>query len=259
MKLSSHSIRGMLVLSICLLTIIWVLTLSPIPQDLAYHDFIDQRAFFSIVNFFNVTSNIAFLLVGLLGLYRLLITRSLIILPEILVFYSVFFIAVVTLSCGSAYYHIAPDNITLVWDRLPMAIGFMALFCIVLAEFISIKLAKRLFIPLIVAGLLSVIYWHYSEQIGQGDLRFYILTQFLPILVIPVILLLYKRPFKVKLGYLFLLAGYILAKLSEHFDDEVYDLTQQIISGHSLKHLAAAAAVWLLIEAYSKRPATNDW
>ena len=134
-----------------------------------------------------------------------------------------------------------------------MSIGFMSLLSLVIAEFISIKLARRLFIPLVVAGISSVLYWHYTEQTGNGDLRFYILTQFLPMLIIPLILLLYRKPYEFYRGYVYLLVGYFAAKLFEHFDQPIYELSHQFISGHSLKHLAAATAILLLISTYKNR------
>ena len=45
--------------------------LPPIPQDQGYHEFADQRMLLSIPNFWNVVSNLPFIAVGGVGLWRL--------------------------------------------------------------------------------------------------------------------------------------------------------------------------------------------
>jgi hypothetical protein len=153
-------------------------------------------------------------------------------------------VGVTLVGIGSGYYHWQPSNQTLVWDRLPMTLAFMALFAIVLGEHIALILTRRLLLVLLVLGVLSVVYWRITEQAGHGDLRAYILVQFLPILLIPLILLLYPRPGD---GALWLaLAAYVIAKLLEQFDVTVY-AHLGVISGHSLKHVAAAAGMAALL------------
>ena len=205
-----------------------ILTQGPIPQDVSYHLFVDTREIWSVPNFWNVVTNIPFAIVGLLGLYKLRTPGKLGILDETGTAYTLLFFGAFLVSFGSSYYHLAPDNQTLVWDRLPMTIAFMALFSIIISEFISLRSGKALLLPLILAGILSVLYWHLSEIQGAGDLRFYALVQFYPML------------------------ANIVAKLFEHFDAEVYDLLG-FISGHSLKHLTAAMGMYVLLFFYQKR------
>jgi hypothetical protein len=77
-------------------------------------------------------------------------------------------------SFGSAYYHLAPDNGTLFWDRLPMTFMFMPLFAILIYDFIGRKVGEISFYILTILGIISVTYWDYTESIGQGDLRIYV-------------------------------------------------------------------------------------
>ena len=101
-------------------------------------------------------------------------------------------------------------------------------------------------------GVLSVLYWLCTEAAGRGDLRPYILVQFLPTLVIPVILLCSKAWFTQVSGYWLLLLAYVIAKLFEHFDKEVLGATL-LISGHSVKHVAASTGIYILLKSFGRR------
>ena len=235
-----------------MVALLGMLTQEPIPQDVNYHLFIDTREIWSIPNFWNVVTNIPFVFVGVLGLYKLRFPGKLKILDNSSIAYILLFFGTLLIGFGSSFYHLSPDNQTLVWDRLPMTVAFMALFSIIISEFISIRAGKALLLPLLVAGLLSIIYWHFTELRGEGDLRFYALIQFYPLLAIPIILVCFPSQYTHIEAYWWLLVAYILAKLFEHFDVEVYNLLG-FISGHSLKHLTAASGLYLLLVFYQKR------
>ncbi len=211
---------------------------DPIPQDPQYHQFADQRVYFDIPNTLNVVSNLLFALIGIIGLMQLCTRRSLLVIDSIYTVYIMFFAALVAIAPGSAYYHWMPDNQSLVWDRLPMTIAFMSFFTIILAERLSLKFAKIMFLPLIIAGVLSIVYWHYSELAGEGDLRPYGLVQFLPMLMIPMILLMFEAKYTGDRAIWWFLGWYLVAKVLEIFDGQIYEWLP-LISGHSLKHLAA--------------------
>ncbi|MBN4080614.1 ceramidase domain-containing protein [Beggiatoa alba] len=226
--------------------------MEPMAQPIRYHHFSDSRTLFSILNFWNVVSSLLFLVVGLIGLYQLLLSRSLNILREIKVSYTLLFLGVTLVAFGSSYYHLWPSNQTLVWDRLCMVIAFMALFSIVISEFISIRVGKALLLPLIFVGVSSVIYWHLSETWGKGDLRFYALVQFLPMIIIPVILVCFCSYCSRANAYWMLLLAYVVSKFFEQFDAEVYS-SLGFISGHTIKHIVAAFGIYLLLVSYQRR------
>jgi hypothetical protein len=210
-----------------------------IAQDPLYHQFADQNNYLSIPNTLNVLSNLFFGWVGIEGIYRLLRQESLRIVNEVYPAYLGFFGALILVAAGSGYYHWLPDNQTLVWDRLPMTIAFMSFFTIMLAERISVSLARMLFPVLIGVGIASIVYWYLSEQNGQGDLRPYALIQFLPMLLIPSILLLFTSSYTRSSDIWWFLAWYLIAKVFEYFDAELLNLLT-VLSGHSLKHIAAS-------------------
>lgn len=219
-----------------------VACLPAIPQAAHFHNFADQRNWWGIPNFLNVISNIAFVVGGIAGLKFLS-------QPSDLRFskapWFMFFVGALLTGIGSAYYHLAPDNARLVWDRLPMTIVFMSLLAAVIAERISTKGGLLLLFLLLLLGVGSVAHWHFTEQAGRGDLRLYGFVQFYPVLLIPAILLLFRARYTHG-GYLVAIIGvYALAKVCEHFDGELLAL-EHVISGHTMKHLIASLPIWFM-------------
>ena len=225
---------------------------GPIPQSPSYHNFADKRTIWGMPNFFDVISNLPFVLVGLLGLYESLGSKTITLVNENRTSYIVFFIGVALVGVGSGYYHLAPSNESLVWDRIPMTIAIMALVSIVISEFVSIRLGAILLIPLVAVGILSVLYWYWTETTGNGDLRPCVLVQFLPMIVIPIILVCFNSAYTKMSGYWLLLSAYVIAKIFEHFDREIFALSG-VVSGHTLKHLAAAVGIYLLLVLFRRR------
>ncbi len=227
-----------------------VMLMPRMPQPASYHCFADARSWLGVSNAFNVLSNLPFAFVGMLGLatiYNPGVRQSRRFVSSWERWpYAVLFAGSALTSVGSAYYHLAPDNARLVWDRLPMTLGFMALLSAMLSERISVGVARRLFVPLLIAGPLSVFYWSWSERHGSGDLRFYFLVQFGSILVIVLLLLMYRGTYT-RVGYLVAaLATYAVALGLDRMDHQVFAIGHAI-SGHTLKHLVAAAAVGCLV------------
>ncbi len=218
-----------------------------LPQDPAYHLFVDTRLVFGIPNAWNVLSNLPFLIIGLLGIAAW--TRA----AERKAGWLCFFVGIALTAFGSAWYHLAPSNETLLWDRLPMTLGFMALFAGVIGERISEHAYRLLLWPLIGVGVASVLYWYASERDGAGDLRLYVLVQFFPLLTIPLIMALYEPRYTHGRYILFALAAYAAAKACEVLDRQIGDLTAGILCGHALKHLVAAFACYLLFVMYRDR------
>jgi hypothetical protein len=221
---------------------------GPIAQDPSYHQFADQRTFLSIPNALNVISNLPFLLVGVWGLmflYPLNNNEKRFVERWESYGLATLFVGISLVSLGSSYYHWSPSNQSLVWDRLPMTVGFMSLFALQIGERISMRIGKWLLLPLLICGLLSVLQWHWSEQAGLGDLRFYAVVQFLPLVTI--LLLLWLRPPTYTRGadLVIALAFYLLAKVLELLDGIIHSWGE-VVSGHTLKHLAAGVAVWLI-------------
>src|SRR5260370_18657614 len=120
----------------------------PIAQSLAYHHFADQRALWGIPNFADTVSNLPFLFVGIWGIVIILRGVRFIDARERWP-YLIFFAGVALTCIGSSYYHLAPDNDRLAWDRLPMTVGFMSLLAAVVAKRIDVNPGVRCLAPLL--------------------------------------------------------------------------------------------------------------
>ncbi len=236
-------------LAICILGICM---LEPIPQDPNYHLFADRRSFFGIPNFNDVISNAGFLLIGLLGMLVVAGPHQGTIFdkPVDARPYLIFFMGIALVSLGSAYYHWAPSNHRLFWDRLPMSIGFMAIMSAVVADRIDAKTGNGwLLLGLIATGVASLVYWDWSESIGRSDLRFYALVQFYPMIALPIIIGLFPRHRYTAGPYLvWVILCYGLSKVLEHFDREVFEFLDHTVSGHTLKHLVAAFSTFIVLK-----------
>lgn len=240
--------RLVILISVTLALILATAFVPRIPQDPTYHHFADQRAFFGIPHFFDVVSNVPFFFVGLWGL---LVTTRRIHGTERWAYFTLF--AGVLLTCfGSAYYHWDPNNQTLVWDRLPMTIAFMGLLSAIISERIDGSLGLRLLAPMVLLGLASVIYWNRTELAGAGDLRPYVLVQFGTLLLLILVLLFFPPRYTGTRYLIYAFGLYVLAKTLEQLDLPIYHALR-ILSGHTLKHLAAAAAIACIAVAVHRR------
>jgi multisubunit Na+/H+ antiporter MnhG subunit len=201
------------------------LFVPPIAQDDTYHLFADCRTVWSIPNFWNVASNLPFALVGVLGLWKLRRVHN-----------RVLFTGVLLTFFGSAYYHLAPSDARLVWDRLSMTLVFMPLLACVLSQENDARSSRWLLAFLVICGVGSVLWWSVTN-----DLRLYILVQFGPLVIlIPSLWFVRDARFLIAV-----LALYGLAKLAEFYDRATFsDLP---VSGHTAKHVLAAIATYFIL------------
>jgi len=235
--------RAIFFLTFTICCVIAVFTLPAVSQDPAYHQFADNRTFFNIPNFYNVISNIPFIIIGLFGLIHFFKTETMMFANLARV---TLYTGVVLIGFGSGYYHLKPSNFSLVWDRVPMAIVFMSFFSIVIGTYVNPKWGRVMLIPSNALGIGSVLLWYVGERTGHGDLRLYILVQFYPMLAIPLIVFLFPASRGMRLEMATLIALYAVAKLVEYEDKEIFQALT--ISGHSLKHLFAAGAVLMMLK-----------
>lgn len=257
-ELISRNVGISLLFAVTVAVVAIGLSLPRIPQPQSYHVFADQRRFLGIPNFGNVASNLPFAAIGLWGLVFLR-TASRERDPKHFRDgreawpYGIVFTGLLLTAFGSGYYHLQPSNPTLLWDRLPMVLVFMSVVAAVIGERLSLRAGLWLLPVLLFIGISSVYQWHVSELQGAGDLRFYGAVQAYSVLFLLVAVLL--RPSYTRGRDLAIVAGfYILAKVLEALDKPIFELGH-IVSGHTLKHLAAAAAgYWLLRMLQLRRP-----
>lgn len=221
----------LLLLLVNLVTLILLFTNQAIHQDPNYHNFRDIRSFLGHPNFADCLSNIFFLVISFVGYkyankYKLTVS------------WKSFFISIGLVGFGSYYYHFNPNNQTLVWDRLPMTLGFMSLITAVMCETFKLNNEKLILLITNLIGILSIIVWVTTE-----DLRLYYWVQLTPILSLLIIGLFFSKNLNAK----YMLAAftlYVLAKITEHNDALFFNNIN--ISGHTIKHILAAVSVYFL-------------
>ncbi len=207
------------------------------------HAFIDARSLLGIPNCIDVLSNIPFLFAGLWGLIALR-RRS---LPNASRRAAqIFFIGLILTCFGSSFYHWAPSDFGLMIDRLGMAIAFAGVISLAAGSRLGESVAKQAMPVLLVLAPLAAVAAHSLHNVLP-----WAVVQFGGIALIFWLATLPRRAGQA-LNLWALIAWYALAKLLEAQDEAVFQLTQGIVSGHSLKHIAASLAAVPVIAALKK-------
>jgi len=233
--------RTVLLAGITLLAVALALLLPAMPQPLAYHDFADKREAYGIENFLDVTSNLAFTLAGVAGLLLVLRPRTCFASAAERWPYLVFAVGVLLTGAGSCYYHLAPNNETLFWDRLPMTISFMSLIAAQIVDRVDVRTGLLALVPMLLIGIGTVVYWIVTERLGRGNVVPYGVLQAYSVIVLLKLAAMHPSRYTHGNAIYAVFAGYLLAKGFEHFDRQIFEVTG-VVSGHTLKHVAAGLA-----------------
>jgi hypothetical protein len=225
---------------------------GPIAQPAHYHEFADRSVFAGIPHAADVLSNIGFFLFAVWGMMRLWPRREHAALRAGWIGYGLFLIGLLLTAFGSSFYHLAPDNARLVWDRLPIALACAGLLAAVRAETVPNTEAWRTTAWLAAFAIVSVAWWYVTDQNDVGDLRPYLLLQGMPLVLIPMWQAIYCAPKADRLAFGAALLLYVAAKIAE-LNDHALLATLGVISGHTLKHLLASAAAGVLVARLVRR------
>ena len=236
---------------LALAAVLAVVLLPPLSLQQPPGGFVDDRTLLGIPNCLDVVSNLPFLLIGAWGVGLLSRADS---VRGVGAFadpgerwpYIACFAGVALVAFGSGYFHLAPDGARLLWDRLPMTVGFMSLVSATIAERISAKAGLRLLAPLVLLGIGSAAYWRWSVLRGTEDLLPYALVQYGSMALIVLLCAVFRSRYTRGHDIFVVVGIYVAAKVFEVLDAPIYALGG-IVSGHTLKHLAAAVAVWWLL------------
>jgi hypothetical protein len=230
----------MFLVGLAAVSLLGLLLVPPIPQPQDYHHFADGRTLLGIPNFWNVVSNLPFILVGAIGLWQVRDRSG-----------RIFFLGVFLTGFSSSYYHWNPNDAGLFWDRLPMSVAFMAILSNVIEERIDEKIGRALLLPLVTLGIASLLLWRRTD-----DLRLYGWVQFFPCIVLPLMFWLLPPKYNDTWYWVAGAGWYLLAKLFEHFDAAIQSMLH-VMAGHALKHVAAATACYCILRAFqTRRPLT---
>jgi hypothetical protein len=215
--------------------------LPSIQQDQNYHNFADKRVLFGVNNAFDTLSNLAFIIVGALGLVNFYNNQYVKISNSFSVILNLFFISIILIGLGSSFYHLSPNDFTLVFDRLAMSLVFASILAMLAYLKTSPRFGLHTLAELLILAPLTVLIWKFN-----GNLTPYVVLQFGGIILVILTLLLTKTRMQ---GPCFtsLIILYGAAKLAEFYDEKIFNLSQNLISGHTLKHLIAALAVIIFV------------
>jgi hypothetical protein len=219
------------------------------PQPTWYNDFADKREVMGIPHFSNVFSNLPFAILGILGLSALrdMPSDRFISKPYEKGAFAAIYWGAILGAIGATYYHLDPNNSTLVWDRLAISLVVMPLMCIAMSERMDPKVGYYALIPTVLAGIVGTSIWEYTETTNHGDLRYYLAVELLPFLAIMMILVLFPSKYNRISGWVHVLLWLVLSRVFEFSDLSIYQATNHFISGHTLKHVSAAIALVYLI------------
>jgi hypothetical protein len=239
-------------------TVVWIATggvavasvAYRLPQPPGYHSFADQRMVSGIPNFTNVGSNAAFAIVGVSALVGLCgkkggaaagNDRRREMAP-----FLVFYLAAVGVAAGSVLYHYAPSNLTLFWDRLPMALCVAALASGLLAGRLGVEAGGWAFRVLGLMIPVTVVYWRRSEMSGAGNVWPYLCWMYGALLVTALIMLLYEPRHTTSVHEWVALLLFAGAMLFDTLLDHWFYSLVGFMGGHALKHLLAASGMFWL-------------
>ncbi|MES2355518.1 MAG: hypothetical protein V4568_14170 [Pseudomonadota bacterium] len=233
-------------------TALLLLIHGPIAQLPHYHAFADQRALFGIPHAADFLSNVGFAVVGIWGLISLWSFRKHPVLARGWSGYCLFMLSLVLTAAGSSFYHLAPDNARLVWDRLPIALACAGLIAATHTELRIDGNGRYNTILLALFAVISVTWWYVTDLLGHGDLRIYLFLQGMPLLLIPLWQAIFQAPRQERLAFGLAIFFYVMAKVAEQYDHELFTMLGWI-SGHTVKHLLATAGAAILVNSLIKR------
>ena len=215
-----------------------------------HHDFADQRDWGFLPCALDVLSNLAFACWGGAGLCCLFWPRPAT-APALPTaqrqLAALFFAGLLLTTAASAWYHWQPDDAGLAADRLGMVVAFAGLLGLAVTDRVTARAGKALALGVLLMGPLSVWAWATSGNVlPWASLQFGGMALVLWLACV--------RPatgaLAVRWGLVILI--YAVAKLLEQADAWVFVASSELVSGHSLKHVAASCAAWPVIAAIRK-------
>lgn len=240
-------------LAVCGLLLLAALAGPHVGQPGHYHAFAEQRTVWGLPHALDVLSNLPFLLAGGAGLWLLRAGAAACLLPVQRACALLFFAGLVLTAGCSGWYHLQPNDAGLAIDRIGMGVAFAGLLGLLVAAQVSERAGRGVAAAVLLLAPASVAVWS-----ATGNLLPWAVVQGGGLLVMLVFGFGTTRAFSLHVRWAGVLAVYVLAKLLEVADHQVYEASGQLLSGHTLKHLVAAGAAWPVLAALAAaRPVQN--
>jgi hypothetical protein len=210
-------------------------TFGAFRQDPVYHLFADTRTCLGIPRAGDVLTNLSILAAGVAGVA---LRRRANVLPEERRAYAVLVFAMIATAIGSAYYHWAPSDARLIWDRLPMALMLGSLASLVMSDRVDASFARASLVPFCALAAGSILLWWAS-----GDLWLYLIVRDGTGAMMLITIILRKGRYTAAWWLLGALALDIAMTAAERFDYEIFAATGMLLSGHNVKHILAGGVL----------------
>lgn len=202
------------------------------------HAFADQRTLWGIPHALDVLSNVPFALAGTWGLLLLRRAPGGAVDAAQRACAALFFAGLLLTAACSGWYHLAPDDAGLAIDRIGMSIAFAGTLGLAVAGRVSDRAGLALAGAVALLGPVSVLAW-----LQAGNVLPWAVVQFGGITVLLFALAVGRESMGAwPVRWSLVLFAYAVAKLFEANDDAILQATGQLLSGHTLKHVAAAFA-----------------
>jgi hypothetical protein len=234
--------RERLLGAVVLLLVLVACLAPPLAQVESYHAFADTHTRWGLPHAFNLLSNLPFALVGVALFARLYTMPRAALGGAQRVLVQLAAAGLVLTALGSSWYHLAPDDAGLVVDRAAMCVAFAALLGLAACR-ISERAGLALAAVVLVGGLAAVQAWSLT-----GKLTPWVVVQGGGVLLLAA-LAAQRHDTALPVRWWLVIAGYALAKLLELGDHALWVATDAAVSGHSLKHVVAAASALPLLTA----------
>jgi hypothetical protein len=232
----------LLIACLALLALAWLAPAQTQPAD--YHAFADRGAWGGVPYAMDVLSNLPFALAGLAGGYCLWKSPPRTASNMQRAMAALFFGGLLLTAAGSSWYHWQPDDAGLTIDRCAMAVAFAGLLGVAAAGRISERAGAALGLAVLLLAPLGIRTWAATGNVlpwaalQSGGLLLLLWMAWLP-----------ARYRALEIRWSLVILAYAAAKLLEVNDHEIYRMTGELVSGHTLKHVVAAVAAWPVVAA----------
>lgn len=204
-------------------------------QDSNYHAFADQRTAWGLPCVMDVLSNVPFLVFGLMGLAATRQSPLCAASPVWRDLCNLFFYGFIIVFVCSSAYHLHADNASLWLDRMGMSVAFAGMLGMAAYNRVSERAGRVTSYVVLIAAPISLWVWQTS-----GSLLPWGVVQLGGMLAVLVLAFAPAAQGQPRLPLFAVIGWYALAKALELGDYQVYAWTGELISGHSLKHIASA-------------------
>ena len=242
----------------CAVALLLAVVLPATGLPAGYHDFADQRGALGLPHAMDVLSNLPFALAGAWlfvlrrrgqrlnhrQMYPIGSMHGVPLSNERKAAHTAYFhvgvigLGLLATALCSGIYHWHPVDASLCIDRLGMSVAFAGVLSLAVSDRISARAGMRLALPLLLAAVGAAL-WAWR----MGNMTPWAVVQGFGLLLLLALSWRQPQPGALGVRWVWMVVAYGVAKALEVGDAQLFALSHGWVSGHSLKHVAAALAV----------------